>query len=50
MINNQLLDHLDINSSLKGRYKLYQTDNIYTFLQFGHKDRHDRTGSMVFGF
>ena len=37
MINNQLLDHLDINSSLKGRYKLYQTDNIYTFLQLDTK-------------
>jgi len=32
-----LLDHLDINSSLKGRYKLYQTDNIYTFLQLDTK-------------
>ena len=37
MINNQLLDHLDINSSLKGRYKLYQTENIYTLLQLDTK-------------
>ena len=37
MINNQLLDHLDINSSLKGRYKLYQTENVYTFLQLDTK-------------
>lgn len=36
-INNALLDHLDINSSLKGRYKLYQTDNIYTLLQLDTK-------------
>ena len=37
MINNQLLDQVNINSSLKGRYKLYQTDNIYTFLQLDTK-------------
>lgn len=37
MINNQLLEHLDINSSLKGRYKLYQTENVYTFLQLDTK-------------
>ena len=37
MINNQLLEHLEINSSLKGRYKLYQTENIYTLLQFDTK-------------
>ena len=37
MINNQLLEHLEINSSLKGRYKLYQTDNIYTLLQLDTK-------------
>ena len=37
MINNQLLEHLEINSSLKGRYKLYQTENIYTFLQLDTK-------------
>ena len=33
MINNQLLENLVINTSLKERYKLYQTENIYTFLQ-----------------
>ena len=33
LINNILLEHLEINSSLKVRYKLYQTDNIYTLLQ-----------------
>lgn len=37
MINNQLLEHLEINTSLKERYKLYQTDNIYTFLQLDTK-------------
>lgn len=37
MINNQLLEHLDINSSLKSRYKLYPTENIYTFLQLDTK-------------
>ena len=25
LINNQLLEHLEINTSLKERYKLYQT-------------------------
>lgn len=37
MINNQLLEHLEINSSLKGRYKLYQTENLYTLLQLDTK-------------
>lgn len=37
MINNQLLEHLEINTSLKERYKLYQTENIYTFLQLDTK-------------
>ena len=37
MINNQLLEHIEINSSLKGRYKLYQTENIYTLLQLDTK-------------
>ncbi|MBR1792444.1 MAG: hypothetical protein IJ764_02225 [Bacteroidales bacterium] len=37
MINNDLLEHLEINSSLKDRYKLYQTENIYTFLQLDTK-------------
>ena len=37
MINKQLLEHLEINASLKGRYKLYQTENIYTLLQLDTK-------------
>ena len=37
MINNQLLEHLDIDLSLKNRFKLYQTENIYTFLQLDTK-------------
>jgi len=37
MINNQLLEHIEINSSLKERYKLYQTENIYTLLQLDTK-------------
>ena len=37
MINNQLLEHLEINSSQKGRYKLYQTENLYTLLQLDTK-------------
>ena len=30
--NNELLDQLNINTSLKGRYKLYQTENTYNLL------------------
>lgn len=37
MINNQLLEHIDIDLSLKNRYKLYPTENIYTFLQLDTK-------------
>ena len=37
MINNQLLEHLEINLSLKSRYKLYQTENLYTLLQLDTK-------------
>ncbi len=37
MMNNQLLEHLEINTSLKERYKLYQTENIYTLLQLDTK-------------
>lgn len=33
MINNQLLEYIDIDLSLKNRYKLYPTDNIYTLLE-----------------
>ena len=36
-VNNTLLEQLEINSSLKGRFKLYQTENIYTFLQLDTK-------------
>ena len=36
-INNKLLEYLEINTSLKERYKLYQTDNIYTLLQLDTK-------------
>ena len=36
-VNNTLLEQLDINSSLKNRYKLYQTENIYTFLELDTK-------------
>lgn len=36
-INNELLDIININTSLKGRYKLYPTENIYTLLQLDTK-------------
>lgn len=35
--NNLLLEKLDIDLSLKNRYKLYQTENIYTLLQLDTK-------------
>ena len=35
--NNAWLEHIELNLSLKQRYKLYQTDNIYTFLQLDTK-------------
>ena len=37
MINNQLLEHLEINASLKNRYKLYGTENMYTLLELDTK-------------
>lgn len=37
MINNQLLEHIDIDLSLKTRYKLYETENIYTLLRLDTK-------------
>ena len=37
LINNRHLENLEINTSLKERYKLYQTENIYTFLQLDTK-------------
>ena len=35
--NNSLLDHIELNLSLKQRYKLYPTENIYNFLQLDTK-------------
>lgn len=37
MINNQLLEHIDIDLSLKNRFKLYPTDNLYTLLELDTK-------------
>ena len=37
MINNEYMNQLTINSSLKYRYKLYPTENIYTFLELDSK-------------
>lgn len=37
VINNQLLNHIDIDLSLKNRYKLYETENIYTLLRIDTK-------------
>ena len=37
LINNQLLDRLDLDLSLKNRFKLYQTENIYNLLQLDTK-------------
>lgn len=37
MTNNELLNRVDINTSLKNRYKMYQTENIYTFLELDTK-------------
>lgn len=36
-INNVWLQHIDADLSLKQRYKLYPTENIYTFLQLDTK-------------
>ena len=36
-INNMLLEQIEINSSLKGRFKLYKTENIYTLLELDTK-------------
>lgn len=35
--NNDILEHIELNMSLKQRYKLYQTENIYTLLQLDTK-------------
>jgi hypothetical protein len=36
-VNNAWLEHIELDLSLKQRYKLYQTDNIYTLLQLDTK-------------
>ena len=36
-INNMLLEQIGIDSSLKGRFKLYKTENIYNFLELDTK-------------
>ena len=36
-VNNEYLEHLYINTSLKGRYKMYQTENIYNLLKLDTK-------------
>lgn len=35
--NNAWLEQIELDQSLKQRYKLYQTENIYTFLQLDTK-------------
>lgn len=36
-LNNYWLEHIELDISLKNRYKLYPTENIYTFLQLDTK-------------
>ena len=36
-ITNMWLEQIELNNSLKHRYKLYQTENIYTLLQLDTK-------------
>ena len=36
-VNNAWLELIELDLSLKQRYKLYQTENIYTFLQLDTK-------------
>ena len=36
-VNNEQLNQININTSLKGRYKLYPTENIYHFLELDTK-------------
>ena len=36
-LTNEELDQININTSLKQRYKLYQTENIYNLLQLDTK-------------
>ncbi|MBO2524202.1 MAG: hypothetical protein CW341_00635 [Bacteroidetes bacterium] len=36
-VNNAWMEHIELDLSLKQRYKLYPTENIYTFLQLDTK-------------
>ncbi|GAB6949996.1 hypothetical protein JCM15640A_15810 [Hoylesella timonensis 4401737 = DSM 22865 = JCM 15640] len=36
-INNMLLEQIEIDSSLKGRFKLYKTENNFNFLELDTK-------------
>lgn len=36
-VNNMLLEQIEIDHSLKNRYKLYRTENIYTLLRLDTK-------------
>ena len=35
--NNDCLDHIELDLSLKSRFKLYKTDNLYVFLKLDTK-------------
>ena len=37
IMNNEWLEQIELDLSLKNRYKLYQTENIYTLLQLDTK-------------
>ena len=37
MVNAELLENIEVDLSLKNRYKLYKTENIYTFLELDSK-------------
>ena len=36
-VTNMWLEQIELNHSLKNKYKLYQTENIYTFLKLDTK-------------
>ena len=36
-VTNMWLEQIELDNSLKNRYKMYQTDNIYTLLQLDTK-------------
>ena len=36
-VNNMWIEHIELDLSLKQRFKLYPTENIYTFLQLDTK-------------